>query len=136
MTDSDVPRPESHPPGFDEDSPYEGEDLSTYPAWWRRNIEEFRTFDMRPYRPPRFDDDTLVPAVIRTLENELDVDIQIRAIDPGEEDNWGVWVDEEYVSPVTHERLGEGYTRYDLTATEFRSLVESAIDSGTASESE
>ena len=127
MNDDRPPRPESHPPGFDEETPYEGEDLSDYPEWWRRSIEEFRQFGMRPYRPPRFADGSLVPAVIRALEDEFDVGIQLRAIDPEEADDWEVWVDGQSVGQIPHERLGEGYTRYEVTREEFRTLVASGV---------
>jgi len=126
MNDDDSPRPKSHPPGFDEKSPYEGEDLSNYPEWWCRSIEEFRQFGMRPYRPPRFADGSLVPAVIRSLEDELNVGIQLRAVDPEEADDWEVWVDGKCVGSIPHERLGEGYTRYEMTREDFRALIATA----------
>jgi hypothetical protein len=129
MEDSDPPRPESHPAGYDEGSPYEGEDLSTYPDWWRQSIEEFREFEMRPYRPPRFADGALVPAVIGALESKLDAEISLRGIDPDVDDDWGIWVDDKYVAPITRERLGEGYTEYHETKPGFQSLVETAVES-------
>ena len=121
-----APRAADLPPGFDKQDPYENEDLSTYPEWWRRRIEEFQRHDMRPYRPARFEDGKLVPAFVWKLETELDVEIDLRAIDPSIGDDWMVEVDGERVATVARERTGNGYTEYALTSGAFVGLVEGA----------
>ena len=87
------PRAASLPPGFDDEDPYEGEDLSTYPEWWRRNVEEFREYGMRPYRPPRLADGTLTPPLIEELEAEYGVSVRFRAVDPQVGNSWELVVD-------------------------------------------
>ncbi len=127
---SDPPRPADLPPGYDEEDPYADEDLSTYPDWWRRNVEEFRAHGMRPYRPPRFADDELTPPTIEALEAELDVDVQLRAVNPQVGGDWQLVVDGEPVAPVGRRREGEGFTRYDVASAEFERLVREAAADG------
>ena len=121
------PRSANLPPGFDEEDPYASVDLSTLPDWWRRNIEEFREHEMRPYRPPRFVDGELTVERIVPLEAELGVDIRFRALNPQSGGSWELTVDGEPVVTVSRRREGEGFTRYDITADEFEAAVRSAI---------
>lgn len=123
---SDPPRDAGLPPGYDEEDPYEGEDLSTYPEWWRRNVEEFREFGMRPYRPPRLADGTLVPPLVADLEEEYGVDVRFRSPDP-EAGEWELLVDGETVRSVDHERDGGGYTVYGIDSERLRAAVRDAL---------
>lgn len=116
------------PPGYDEDDPYEGVDLDTYPDWWRRNVELFRVHGMRPYRPPRFADGELTPEVILPLEAELGVEVRLRATDPEPEDEWEVWVDGSRAGTIERRRDGKGYTVYGMDSERFVELVSAAVD--------
>lgn len=116
------------PAGFDEENPYEGEDLSTYPEWWRENIEEFRRHEMRPYRPPRFSDGELVPPTLMALEADLDVEVRLRAVNPEVGKNWEVTVDGVHVAEVGRTREGEGFTEYEIDKETFESMVRSAVE--------
>lgn len=122
------PRPATHPAGFDETDPYEGEDLSEYPDWWRENIYEFREHGMRPYRPPRFEDNELAPPLIRELEQELGITIQLRVTSPEQGNSWELYVDDEGICPVDHRRAGEGYSVYEMESSEFERAVYDAVD--------
>lgn len=119
---SDPPRDASLPPGHDEDDPYEGEDISAYPEWWRRNVEEFREHGMRPYRPPRLEDGTISPPLLEELEAEYGVEIRFRSPDP-EAGEWELVVDGQPTREIEHERNGGGYTVYGLTADELETAV-------------
>lgn len=123
----DPPRPADLPPGFDEEDPYEGVDLTSYPDWWRRNVEEFRDHEMRPYRPPRFADDVITTERIDSLEKNLDAVIRFRAVNPHAGGAWELTVDGEPVATVPRRREGEGFTRYGITAAEFEALVRDAV---------
>jgi hypothetical protein len=122
----DAPRAASLPAGYDEDDPYEDEDLSTYPEWWRRNVEEFREHGMRPYRPPRLADGTLTPPLLDELEAEHGVSVRFRAVDPQAGNSWELVVDGRVASEVDHVRSGEGYTVYDLEEAALREAVREA----------
>lgn len=126
MTSGDPP-PAARPAGYDDEQPYRDADLAEYPKWWRRNVELFRRHGLRPYRPPRFADGTLATPVVAELEDELDVDVQFKGVDDGEAVQWGIWVDGELLEPVVHRRESEGYTVYDVSAAEFRSVVRDAV---------
>lgn len=117
------PRPRNVPAGYDENNPYRDVDLAGYPGWWRRNVEQFRDYGMRPYRPPRFTDGEYTPEVIERLEAEFDVDVLFRAVDPRLGDDWSVVVDGEEVASVERYRSGDGYTVYELSSEEFRSVI-------------
>lgn len=121
------PRPADLPPGYDEDDPYEDDDLSDYPDWWRGNIELFRSHGMRPYRPPRFSDGAVTAMVIGNLEAALDVVIELRAIDPQTGGDWKLWVDGDPVTTIERTRTQGGYSRYELTTEEFEALVRVAV---------
>ena len=122
---SDPPRNANLPPGYDEEDPYAGEDLSTYPDWWRRNIEEFREYDLRPYRPPRFEDQEYTPEIISQLEDELDVQIRLRGVDTEYEDDWEIWIDDTHVETIGRRREGGGFTIYEIDSDRFEDLVRS-----------
>jgi hypothetical protein len=125
--DADPPVPGSRPPGYDEEDPYEGVDLSTYPDWWREAVERFREHGMRPYRPPRFGDGELVPPTVADLEAELGASVDLRSTDPGPDPDWTLWVDGERVREVGRHRAADGHTVYELAREEFEALVRSAV---------
>lgn len=126
MSDDDQPRPASLPAGYDDQDPYEGEDMSTYPDWWRANVEEFRAHGMRPYRPPRLADDELSPPLVEALSEEFGVDVRFRARNPQSDGAWVLVVDDEAVQSVDHRRHGDGYTVYGVTSEELRAAVREA----------
>lgn len=125
------PRSANLLPGYDEEDHYEAMNISTYPGWWRRNIEEFREHDLRPYRPPRFADGEITTERIKDLEEELGVDIRFQAINPQLTDNWDLVVGQERVTTVENHREGEGYSQYSITASEFEALVRESAEEQT-----
>jgi len=128
--DPDPPRPADLPPGYDEDDPYGDADLGDYPEWWRRNAEEFRRHGMRPYRPPRFADGEVTTGVVAALEADLGVTVRFRSVNPHEDGEWAVWVEGDRVATVERTRTQGGYSRYGITADEFRELVRRSVESG------
>lgn len=127
MDDQSPPRPHDLPPGYDEEDPYEDVDLDKYPDWWRENIEEFASYGMRPYRPPRFSDGEVTPSVITSLEDQLDVTIWIRSIDPHQGGDWQVWVDEEPVTSIDRTREPEGFSKYHVDSEEFETIIRECV---------
>jgi hypothetical protein len=128
-SDPDPPVPASRPAGYDEADPYEGVDLSTYPDWWRDAIERFRAHGMRPYRPPRFADDELLPPTVADLEAELGVSVELRSTDSGPHPEWALWVDGERVGAIDRRREADGHTVYELDRDEFGAMVREAAES-------
>ena len=122
------PVPAGRPPGYDEEDPYEDADLSTYPDWWREAVERFRAHGMQPYRPPRFEDDELVPPAVADLESELGVSVELRSTDPGPAPKWALWVGGERIETVGRRREGDGHTVYELDRAEFEELVRGAAE--------
>lgn len=123
------PRSAALPPGFDEQSPYEGEDLEEYPDWWRKNIKEFRKYNLRPYRPPRFQDDEMVPEIISQLEDEHKVEIQIISTDPSREESWEIRVNGDPVVAINKHRHKLGYSVFMIDSDDVRSAVRNEIES-------
>lgn len=126
MTNEDAPRPSEVPAGYDEENPYADEDLSEFPEWWRRNIEQFQRYGMRPYRPPRFADGEHAPPIIQQLEIDLDAEVMIRAVEPRPDDDWTVLVDGRPIASIGRHRSGDGYTVYELPSTSFVAMVRQA----------
>jgi hypothetical protein len=117
---------ESRAPGSDPEDPYEDVDISELPAWWRRAIAEHREYDLRPYRPPRFEDGTLKHTVVDDLEREESLDIDFIDLDVEDED-WQVRIDGEVVGNIGRRRSTDGYTVFEMEADEFRTYVRSRI---------
>lgn len=128
MTMDDPPRSASLAPGEDDVDPYSDVDLEELPRWWRENIEEFERYGMRPYRPARFTDDELVPVIVTGLEDELDVSIRISTRDPQDGNDWKIIVGGDCAGTITHERDGDGFTRYGLDSETFREIVRASVD--------
>jgi hypothetical protein len=122
MTD-DPPRSRSYPPGHDDDDPYDDIDTGRLPEWWQRNIKTFEQHQMRPYRPPTFEDGELVPDVVDSLESELGCRISL--LKPGADDGdaWRILVDGETVGTTERTRTESGRSVYSITSTRFESLV-------------
>lgn len=85
------------PAGYDEEDPYAEINIDELPNWWRKNIEEFRRHDLRPYRPPRFTDDVLVPPVVQNIEHYLGKSVHIRAINPQKKNEWKITISGEII---------------------------------------
>lgn len=131
---SEPPRSADLPAGYDEEDPYEEADLGTYPEWWRENVELFREHGLRPYRPPRFADGTLTTPVVEALASDLDVEVELRTVNPQRTATTEVLVDGERVATVERSRESDGHTEYDLTADAFETAVRSAVGPGRADE--
>lgn len=116
------------PAGYDEEDPYNDVDLEQFDSWWRENIQLFRKHGMRPYRPPRFADGMYTPKILETLEDELDVSIQFRVVDPQEGNDWAIWVDGERIETVERYRDDGGCSVYDVSSEAFETLMRENSD--------
>lgn len=136
--DNDSPTPgrsANLPAGYDEDNPYEDEDLEKYPQWWQENVKEFQAHNMRPYRPPQFKDGSIVPELVNELQEQLGVDVKLQKRDPqndaGEnphqEHDWDVLIDGERISTVPRYRAPEGYSVYDIGSDAFEEMVRRSL---------
>jgi hypothetical protein len=105
--------------GEDPDDPYSSIDVSQLPKWWQQAISEHEEYDLRPYRPPRFSDGTLVPVLIKRLERELNVDINLIGLNAQCQGGWTVQVDKERITELGRRRSPDGYTIFDISGTEF-----------------
>lgn len=107
----------------DGDDPYENVPISGLPGWWRQAIREFRDHDLSPYRPPRFQDDVLVPPVVERLETKSGTDIKLLEMNPCQSDSWSVLVDDKILFEMRGERKECGYTVYDLASNKFEERI-------------
>lgn len=125
---SDPPRPADLEPGYDEEDPYASDDLSSLPAWWRENVEQFRSYEMRPYRPPRFADGEIATTRIQELEERVGVEIRFRVIDPQAGNEWELLVDGETITRVDRRRDGDGYSVYGIESAAFERVVLESVE--------
>jgi hypothetical protein len=129
---SDAPRPSNVPAGYDRKDPYDAVDEENLPAWWRENMETFRTNSMRPYRPPKFADGALVPEVLSRLEQEYDIDVHLRKRITGDVNtDWQILVDDEPVGSMKRIRDESGQSTYDIPGEELAAAVREAVDCDT-----
>lgn len=117
-----IGRLEGRSPGEDDEDPYEDVDVESLPAWWRRAIEEHRAYDLRPYRPPRFQDGEIYQAVKGELEESIGDEIRLACYDV-EESVWDVVVGGEKVDETRRRRSPEGYSVIEMTSEDFRRIV-------------
>lgn len=125
MNPSDL---EDRPPGWEPSDPYEGVDVAELPSWWTRSIAEFDWHGLRPYRPPRFEDDAITPPVVERLEAEYDAEIRFVGVDADYGDAWGVYVDGERVLTADREREPAEFTRFHVTRDDFERAVRARFD--------
>lgn len=128
MEDPDIAALRSRPPGADDENPYADIDISTLPQWWQRAIEEFDSYGLRPYRPPRFEDGVFKHRVVERLEAEEDVRIDFIGVNSRYQDDWQVRVDGELVGPIGRRRSPEGFTVFEMDSDAFATFVRKAID--------
>lgn len=116
------------PPGYSEEDPYAGDNLSTYPEWWRRAIQEFREYGMRPYRPPRFADGELTTPLVLEAEARLGKPVRFHIVAPELDGEWRLVVGDDVVASVDRVRHTDGYSVYGITSGEFLELLDVDID--------
>lgn len=119
----DPPRSSNLPPGYDEEDPYVGDNLEEYPDWWRENIELFREYGLRPYRPSQFTDGEPVPETVDKIEEKYDVIVQLCSLNVQPGDKWEIRVEGEIITTVDRYRDGDGYSVYEITSDAFKKIV-------------
>lgn len=122
------------PPGEDTDE-YEDRDLNELPDWWKYAVEEHEAYDLRPYRPPRFEDDVLVPPLLETLEDRYGSSIQLFGINNRYGDDWVVYIDGESAFEIPRRRDPAGYTVFEHSSTKFEETIRSALSDDTGTDS-
>lgn len=112
--------PQTSAPSIPElDNLYADRDLESLPGWWRRAIQEHRDHNLRPYRPPRFEDGAPKYRVIDGLERITGHSIEFIGIDAQEDDDWTVRLDSEEVGKIGHHRAPGGYSVFEMESDEF-----------------
>lgn len=123
-----VARIGSRDPGADPDDPYEDVDVSELPEWWRRAIKEFEAHDLRPYRPPRFEDGVLTHTVVEELEREFDIRITFGSVESDFRERWEVRIDGTQIDEIGRRRSPNGYSVYETGSEAFEELVRDAVE--------
>lgn len=122
----EIDRLSDRKPGEDEEDPYADVDIRSLPRWWQEAIEEHRAYDLRPYRPPRFEDDVIYPQAKLELQEELGADIMLVCYDIAEA-NWEILVDGTRVGEVERERLPEGYSLIKMSSQQFEDVIRESV---------
>lgn len=126
MNDGPSP-PRDQGPNPDHKDPYEGVDIESLPDWWQEAIEEFRAYDLRPYRPPRFDDGELLHEVIEPLERELGVTIDFIGRNVTAGDDWTVRIDGQPIAQIGRRRTAEAYTLFEMGSDSFEAMIRAEV---------
>lgn len=119
----------NRPPGFDPLDPYENKSLKNLPNWWRKAVNLFDNYDLRPFRPPRFKDDVFKHEVIDRLESEFNINIQFRCFEDRCDGDWEIQIDGKLISHVGRHRSTAGYSVFEITSEEFEKKVREHIES-------
>ncbi len=127
-TRSKVERLKTRSAGEDDADPYASVEVSELPSWWQQAIETFQTHDLRPYRPPQFEDGTPKHEVVEQLEDALEIDIRFVCLEVENATNWTVLVDNTPIGRIGHRRSPEGYSVYEMGSEDFEHFVRSNTD--------
>lgn len=115
--------------GEDPEDPYEDVDIESLPSWWQQWIKLFEEHDLRPYRPPRFEDGVLKHEIVEDLEAELGVEIRFRGVNATYGDDWEIYVDGDPVRSIGRRRSPDGYTVFAMESDEFKSEIRQILGS-------
>lgn len=105
------------------------DDLGSLPEWWREAVKEFEKYGLRPYRPSRFADGTIVREFVEAVEREYDVTVELRARNPEHDGEWNLLVDGKQAATVPHRRKVNEYTEYGITSEEVENAVTLSVQS-------
>ena len=94
-------------------------DPASVPAGWVEQARFRDRYNLPPFRPPRFGDDTLVRDVVEDLESRFDTRIEFVRRGTG----WTVKLDGDRAFPVERRRDGATNVVVGTSASEFRSAV-------------
>lgn len=105
-------------------------DPGSRPQWWKDVTAELKENDIDTYHPPVFKNGTLKYDLVNRLERELDVSIRF-VTKPGNADQtWLIEVNGEMIGSVDHYRSQQGFTVYQIAATEFANWVRQSLPEG------
>lgn len=96
------------------------------PNWWVENERLRLELGLPAYRPPRFEDGTLVYRVITALEAQFDCRIRLGGVDIGPADEWPVTVDGVEAGRLPRRRDESGNVVYQGIPEEVRTMVQEA----------
>jgi len=94
------------------------------PEWIHENEQIRKKMNLQPYLPPRFSDGTPTHEVVPELEDRMNGTIRFIALNPTYPDDWEVQINGKTAFHVGRHRDGDGNTVYEVTASEFRAMVE------------
>lgn len=107
----------------DDGDPYEDQSITDLPAWWQDAIREYDEFDVRTFRPSRFEDGVVVQSHLCRLEAEHDVDVSLFSDGVAYGDPWTLAVDGQPVTDIAHRRSPDGYSVFETTSGWVADLV-------------
>jgi len=112
--------------------PYADTEESELPEWWQRAKRIHERHGLLPYRPPRLADGTPKHEIQSRLESDLDVNVRFRCRNPEQGADWTLLVDGQPAGRVGRHRSRDGYTVYELTPAELRTMIREAAGDGSA----
>ncbi|WIV65899.1 hypothetical protein [Natrialbaceae archaeon AArc-T1-2] len=97
------------------------------PDWWKENNRIREEMDLPPYDPPRFIDGVYLHEVVDDLKAECDCTIRFVGENTEYGDDWDIRIDGDRVAKIGRHRNENANTVYEMTASEFRTLVRSTL---------
>lgn len=115
-----------------DDEPTEDDEVSSgtdpeRPEWWRSAEALFESHGLVAYRPPRFEDGTVIYEVVSPLADELGVNVDFVGYGEADDDEWFVRVDGTRVAEIDRQRRVGGQTVYEMDPDAFETLVRDAV---------
>lgn len=97
----------------------------SFPPGWVEQARFRDRYDLPPFRPPRFQDDTPVRSVVSALEAEHDLEVTFVERDVGS--GWSVEIDGRHGFTVERKRDAATNVVVPMSPAAFRAAVEAAL---------
>lgn len=97
------------------------ENPDEYPEGWVEQVRFRDRYDLPPFRPPQFLDDTRIHDTVTALENELNISIDF--VSTGENRTWNVRIDDITAFSVKRSRNDAANTTVEMISDEFAERI-------------
>lgn len=98
---------------------------ASFPPGWVEQARFRDRYDLPPFRPPRFLDDTTVRSVVSALEAEHDIEVTFVERDVGS--GWSVEIDRTQAFTVDRGRDAATNVVVPMSSAAFREAIEAAL---------
>jgi hypothetical protein len=98
------------------------------PDWWDTNQNLRDRYSLPEYNAPRFKEGTYTYEVVSEIEDQYACDVRFIGINTRYPEDWEIRIDGDRVADIARRRDSDGNTVFEMTAEEFREVVEASFE--------